>query len=107
MSYNLVITQSAEIDLEEITLSIADISKNLDFAINFTYELQASLNILKDYPESGSIPLDSILFNKGYRFKIFKDYLIFYTFSKESQTVYIEKIFNGKLDYVKVMRKYL
>jgi toxin ParE1/3/4 len=107
MSYDIVITHSAEIDLEEITFNIADISKNIDIALKFIDELQASLEILKDFPESGSLPLDSMLLNKGYRFKIFKDYLIFYTIDKESKTVFIEKILNGKLDYVKIMRTYL
>ena len=63
--------------------------------------------ILEQFPESGAIPRDRVLKSNGYRFLSHKDYLLFYQYDKETNTVYVMAIFNGKRDYMRVMKKYL
>ncbi len=55
----------------------------------------------------GAIPRDRVLKSNGYRFLSHKDYLLFYQYNMETNTVYVMAIFNGKRDYMRVMKKYL
>ena len=48
-----------------------------------------------------------MLKSNGYRFLVHKDYLLFYLYEKEANTAYIMAIFNGKRDYMRVMKKFL
>jgi len=103
----IIFTDTAKADLREIALYIAEQSKDRNIAIRFVKELQERTNILADFPESGSIPRDRVLKSMGYRFLTHKDYLLFYLYEKQQSTVYVMAIFNGKRDYMRVMKKYL
>lgn len=107
MSYQVLFTVTAKQDLREIALNIADISKNTDIAINFVNEMQKKCEQLIDFPESGALPNDRVLLSLGYRFLIYKDYLMFYTVDHESKIVYIQAAFNAKRDYNRVLKKLL
>ena len=48
-----------------------------------------------------------MLKSSGYRFLVCKDYLLFYLYEKEMNTAYVMAIFNGKRDYMRVMKKFL
>lgn len=41
----------------------------------------------------------------GYRFLVYKHYLILYLTNPDEKTVYIHAVFNEKLDYFRYMRK--
>lgn len=103
----IIFTDTAKADLREIALYIAEQSKDRNIAIRFVKELQERTNILADFPESGSIPRDRVLKSMGYRFLTHKDYLLFYLYEKQQSTVYVMAIFNGKRDYMRIMKKYL
>ena len=103
----IIFTDTAKADLREIALYIAEQSKDRNIAIRFVKELQERTNILADFPESGSIPRDRVLKSMGYRFLTHKDYLLFYLYEKQQSTVYVMAVFNGKRDYMRVMKKYL
>lgn len=103
----IIFTDTARADLREIALYIAEQSKDRNIAIRFVKELQERTNILADFPESGSIPRDRVLKSMGYRFLAHKDYLLFYLYEKQQSTVYVMAVFNGKRDYMRVMKKYL
>ena len=107
MSYQVLFTVTAKQDLREIALNIADISKNKDIAVNFVNEMQKKCDQLIDFPESGALPNDRVLRSLGYRFLIYKDYLMFYTVDQESETVYIQAAFNAKRDYIRALKKML
>lgn len=107
MSCSIVFTDTAKSDLREIALRLADLAKDKALAIRFVKELQAQTKILERFPESGAIPQDRVLKSSGYRFLVYKDYLLFYQYQKEENTVYIMAIFHGKRDYMRVMRNYL
>lgn len=107
MNCKIVFTDTAKSDLREIALYIADLTKDKQQAIHFVKDLQAQTRTLEQFPESGAIPKDRILKSNGYRFLVYKDYLMFYQHQKAENTAYIMAIFNGKRDYMRIMKKYL
>lgn len=107
MKCNVVFTDTATLDIRGIALYIADLAKDRNIAIRFVKELQETAKILEQFPESGAIPKDRVLKSSGYRFLSHKDYLLFYLYEKEANTVYVMAVFNGKRDYMRVMKKYL
>ena len=107
MSYQVLFTLTAKQDFRDIALNIADVSQNIDIAVNFVNEMQKKCDQLIDFPESGALPNDRVLRSLGYRFLIYMDYLMFYTVDHERETVYIQAVFNAKRDYTRVLKKML
>ena len=107
MKCQIVFTDTAKSDLREIAVYIAERAKDKTIAIRFVQELQAEVKILETFPESGAIPKDRILKSNGYRFLTHKDYLLFYVYRREENTAYVLAVFNGKRDYMRVMKKFL
>lgn len=104
MNCKIVFTDTAKSDLRDIAIYLADLSKDKKLAIRFVRELQEKVKILEQFPESGAIPRDRVLKSNGYRFLVHKDYLLFYLYEKETNTANIMAIFNGKRDYMRVMK---
>lgn len=107
MSCKIVFTETAKSDLREIALSLADLTKDRERAVDLVKGLQAQTRILEQFPESGAIPKDRVLKSSGYRFLVYRDYLLFYLYQKAENTAYIMAVFNGKRDYLRVMKRYL
>lgn len=107
MNCHVVVTDTAKSDLRDIAFYLADLSKDKNLAVRFVKELQEKAKILEQFPESGSIPKDRVLKSQGYRFIAHKDYLLFYLYEKAENKVYIMAVFNGKRDYMRVMKKFL
>lgn len=107
MSCQNVFTDTAKSDLRDIAFYLTELSKDKNLAIRFVKELQEQTKILEQFPESGSIPKDRVLKSNGYRFLAHKDYLLFYLYNKQENKAYIMAIFNGKRDYMRVMKKFL
>lgn len=107
MNCQIVFTDTAKSDLRDIAFYLADLSKDKNLAIRFVKELQERAKVLERFPEIGSIPKDRVLKSHGYRFLVHKDYLLFYLYEKAENKVYILAVFNGKRDYMRVMKKFL
>lgn len=105
MSYQVLFTATAKEDLRDIAFNIADISKDKDLAIRFVNEMRDKCKQLNDFPESGALPNDRVLRSLGYRFLVYKDYLMFYTVDNERKNVYIQAAFNAKREYTRVLKK--
>jgi plasmid stabilization system protein ParE len=103
--WQIVMTDTAKSDLREIALGIYEVSKDPDTAVNFVMELEDQCNILNSQPDSGAVPKDYVLKALGYRFLVYKHYLVFYLTDSAEKTVYIHAVFNEKLDYFRYMRK--
>ena len=103
--WQVIMTETAKNDLREIALGIYDVSRDLDTAVNFVTELQDHCRILYSQPEGGAIPKDYVLKALGYRFLVYKHYLVFYLTDSSESKVYIHAFFNEKLDYFRYMRK--
>lgn len=107
MNCRIVFTETAKSDLRDIAFYITNLAKDKNIAIRFVKELQNTTKILEQFPESGAIPQDRVLKSIGYRFLVYKDYLLFYQYSKQENTAYVSAIFNGKRDYMRVLKKFL
>ena len=107
MSFQVKFTDTAKEDLRSIATYIADQSKDKTIAINFVNELKEKVKILENFPEIGAIPDDRIMKISGYRFLVYKNYLIFYHYIPKDETSYILAFFNAKRDYSRVMRKFI
>jgi toxin ParE1/3/4 len=107
MNYNVKWTDTAREDLREIAFYIAEQSKDKETAKKFVGELKQKCSILETFPECGALPRDRVLRSAGQRFLSHKEYLIFYVTDEEHQTVYILAIFNGKEDYMRVMKRFI
>ena len=105
MNYEIIITNTANLDLQKITNDVLSVSRSVDITINFIEELKTSLERLKTFPDSGAMPKDRYLLSQNYRFIVYKDYLAFYKIDEESKKVYVETIFNGKLDYTRILKE--
>ena len=104
MNCKIVFTDTAKSDLQKIAFYIADLTKDKQKAVRFVKDLQAQTRTLEQFPESGALPRDRVLKSSGYRFLVYKDYLLFYQYRQAEGTVYITAVFNGKLDYMRVMK---
>lgn len=107
MNCQIVFTETAKSDLREIAVSLAELSRDKALAIRFVKELQEQTGILKQFPESGALPRDRVLRSIGFRFLVHKDYLLFYKYEKAEERVYVVAAFNGKRDYMRVMKRFL
>lgn len=107
MSCKVIFTDTAKSDLLDVARSLAEISKDKAFAVRFVRELQQETARLEQFPESGAVPRDRVLKSSGYRFLVYGDYLLFYLYEKEKNAVYVMAVFNGKRDYMRVMREFL
>lgn len=98
-------TDTAKSDLREIALGICEVSGDLDTAVRFVTELEEQCAVLNALPETGAVPKDYVLKAFGYRYLVYKHYLVFYIMDLAEQKVYIHAFFNEKLDYFRYLRK--
>ena len=104
MSWQVIMTDTAKSDLREIALWIYEQSGEPDTAISFVTALRDKCRSLESQPESGAVPKDYVLKSLGYRYLIYKHYLVFYLTDISEKKVYIHAFFNEKLDYFRVMK---
>lgn len=97
--YKVMRTDKAEDQLRDIIYYIADDSGSIDIALKYLDKIEESINRLKEFPNSGSIPRYSILKKQGYRVVIVEKHLIFYKVSEENKTVIVYAIVDGRREY--------
>lgn len=107
MSYRVVLTETAKLDLREITFYIAEQAKDREIARRFVSELQEKCSRLEEFPQAGALPKDHVLRSLDYRFISHKEYLIFYSVNEEEKVVNVLAIFNARKDYLRVMNRLL
>lgn len=97
--YKIMRTDKAEDQLRDIIFYIADDSGSIDTALKYLDKIEESINRLKEFSNSGSIPRYSILKKQGYRVVIVEKHLIFYKVSEENKTVIVYAIVDGRREY--------
>lgn len=97
--YKIMRTDKAEDQLRDIIFYIADDSGSIDTALKYLDKIEESINRLKEFSNSGSIPRYSILKKQGYRVVIAEKHLIFYKVNEENKTVIIYAIVDGRREY--------
>lgn len=107
MSYKVVFTDTAKQDLRDITIWIAEQSRDIEVAKRFVNELRERCEKLDKFPSTGSFPRDRVLKSTGHRFITHKEYLVFYLIDEEKKAVNVMAIFKAKKDYMRVMRNFI
>ena len=107
MNWQIVITDTAKSDLRDIALAIYEKSRDIDTALHFVDELEQKCLDLQNFPERGAIPKDYFLKAMGYRYSVYKHYLILYTTDTDISKVFIHAVFHEKLDYFRYVHKRL
>jgi toxin ParE1/3/4 len=97
--YKIIRTDKAEDQLMDIIYYIADDSGSIDPALSYLDKIEETINRLKGFPNSGSIPRYSVLKKQGYRVVIVEKHLIFYKINEEDKTVIIYAIVDGRREY--------
>ncbi len=92
-------TDKAEDQLRDAIHYIADNSNSVDIALKYLDKIEESINRLKEFPNSGSIPRYSILKKQGYRVVIVEKHLIFYKVNEENKIAIIYAIVDGRREY--------
>lgn len=97
--YKIMRTDKAEDQLRDIIYYIADDSGSIDTALRYLDKIEETINRLKEFPNSRSIPRYSILKKQGYRVVIVEKHLIFYKVSEENKMIIVYAIVDGRREY--------
>ncbi len=103
MKYKIIRTDKAEEQLRRIIFYIADDSSDVNTALKYLDKIEATINRLQEFPESGSIPRYSILKKQGYRVVIVERHLVFYKINDTDKTVIIYAIVDGRREYLNLI----
>lgn len=87
-------------DLERVWADVYEASKSVDIAERYIEELLDKIEGRADSPESGS-PLYYENGFTGYRFIVFKAYMVFYRF--KGNVLFVDRILLAKSDYINVL----
>ncbi len=101
-TYKIAILTPAQRELEEIAQVYLELA-GVDSARKITGQILDSLERLKTYPLSGSLPKDRILREAGYRLVISGKYLAVYRLVGDS--VFVFHIAHGASDYPTLMKE--
>ena len=100
--YKLELLTPAQRELEEIALVYLELA-GADSARKITNQILDSLERLKTYPLSGSVPRDRWLRETGFRLVISGKFIAVYRLI--DSTVYVYHIAHGATDYPKLMKE--
>ena len=103
MAYNIILTDAAEQDIDEIFSYMAGKLQNLSAAISFADEIEDKYDKLADNPRMYEESRDSRLKERGYRRIPIGNYVLLYLVEDSSQKVIIARIFYGKQEYTKLI----
>ena len=102
-TYKLTILTPAQRELEEIARVYLELA-GADSARKITDQILDSLDRLKTFPLSGSLPRDRWLREAGFRFVISGKFLAAYRLI--DHTVFVYHIAHGASDYPKLMKEF-
>lgn len=97
--YKIMRTDKAEDQLRDIIYYIADDSGSVETALKFLDKIEKSINRLKEFLNSGSVPRYSILKKQGFRVLIVENHLLFYKVNEENKVVIIYAIVDARREY--------
>jgi addiction module RelE/StbE family toxin len=99
-TYNLIFSELAYNDLEEIVIFISRDSKVN--AINFYNKLIETIDKLKTFPMLGILIPDKKMSEKGYRMLIVNNYIAFYKI--HNKDVQVLRVLHGSRGYPRLFR---
>ena len=102
--YFVKITDIAEEDILSTVKYIADVLKAPIAANNLLDEIEKQEEILGHTPKIYPFAPDYYLAEKGIRFVMIKNYIMFYTINEEEKTVTIIRFLYGRRDWKNILQ---
>ncbi len=103
MKYKIERTAKADEQLRDIILYRAGLRGSIDAALEYLDKIQREINQLASFPEIGAPPRYAALRARGFRVLIIGKLLVFYKVNKETKTVMIYAIVDGRQDYLNLI----
>ena len=105
MSYQLLITSTAEHDIMRAVDYIEFVLKNPQAADNLLDTVSKQIGTLSEFPQKFRIVDDPVLASWEIRFVIINNYLAFYTINEEKQTVIVVRFLYQKSNWTSILRQ--
>ena len=100
MKYTIKFSPCSLHDLEKVFSEILNISMNNNTAVNYINGIIDKIKEKEDFPESGTpFYIDNVF--TGYRYVIFKSYIVFY--KVRSEEILVDRILYLKSDYITLL----
>jgi plasmid stabilization system protein ParE len=101
--FNLVVSEDAHKDIDEIVSYIVNELQNPQAAGHFLDDVEQAYIRISDNPYLFALCSDTRLQKLGYRKVVIKNYLVLYREDEETNTVYVVRIVYGGRDYAKLL----
>ena len=105
MVYSLIITDVAEEDILNTVKYIVDVLKAPTAANNLLDEIERHEEILENTPNIYPLVPDEYLAQKGLKFTIIKNYLMFYTIDENEKIVTVIRFLYGRRDWKNILKE--
>ena len=102
--YLLNIKDAAEEDILNTVKYIADVLKAPTAANNLLDEIERHEGILESTPKIYPFVPDEYLSQKGLRFTMIKNYIMFYTINEDEKIVTVIRFLYGRRDWKNILR---
>lgn len=99
------LTQTANVDLDEIVSYIAVELANLQAASDFVDKLQDAIEEARSFPQSGLPVGNEFLADKEVRKKLVGNYIMYYMPDYAKKTVFILRIIFGRRNMDEILRR--
>lgn len=102
--YQVQITRSAELDLQEAVRYIRDTLHNPTAAQRLLDDAEKELSSLSVFPDRNALVHDSFLAANGVRLQMIHNYLALYVIREQTKTVVILRIVYGRRDWISLLK---
>ena len=103
--YSVNITDIAEEDILNTLKYIANVLKSPIAANNLLDEIERHEEILENTPNIYPLVPDEYLAQRGLKFTMIKNYLMFYTINEDEKTVTVVRFLYGRRDWKNILLK--
>ena len=103
MQYKLVITGTAEQDLEDIAGYIANDLSSPKAAVTFLNDVENCYDNISLNPHMYPLCENERLKRQEYRKALIKNYIMFYRADDKTRTIYVMRFIYGGRDYIKLL----
>lgn len=102
--YQINITESAENDLKDAALYIANILNNRTAANKLLDTADKELSSLINFPERNNLVHDAFLASNGIRMQMINNYIAFYVIREEIKSITILRIIHSRRDWISILK---
>ena len=103
MTYNISISETAEMEMKSISDYISDVLHSPQSAYNLMREMQKQIRALNQMPKRYPLVFDERLAKMGIRSMPVKNYSIFYIVSEQENTVTIISVMYNRRDWANLL----